>query len=209
MAKVFLKAPAGLQDLKERVGKLTEMFQSLTLCLPAFDAMKATYEEVAETIALLVRQRQAVLNLLDVLRLEAPFERVCVIEFVGAAGKDLPITHLGDAIECAWLQAAWDDLLFEDSRLNSFCSASHNRWREEFAELDKTNLAVSPKLILRTVAEFAIQGMNEFGDEHEIISREAVKKSHLLPMRELLRRAPNVITAIRPCWAMSPLWWRS
>ena len=199
------RAPVGLRDLKERVGKLKELFQRLSVYLPAFDVMKTPYEELSETIALLVRQRQAAFNFPDVLRLEARFKRAGVIEFVRAAGSDLAIENLGDAIERAWLQAAWDDLLFEDARLNSFSSASHNRWREEFGELDKRHITTSADRILRRGAEFAIQKMSEFGEEHELISREAVKKSRLLAVRELFRRAPNVITAIRPCWAMSPL----
>ena len=199
------RAPSGLRELQERVGKLTEMFLRLSVYLPAFDAMKTPYDELSQAVALLVRQRQAAFNLPDVLRLEVRFVRAGVIEFVRAAGKGLPIEKLGGAIERAWLQAVWDDLLFEDAGLNSFSSVSHNRWREEFAELDRDHIAASPDRILRKVAEFAIQKMNEFGDEHEIISREAVKKRRLLPVRELLRRAPNVITAIRPCWAMSPL----
>ena len=199
------RAPAGLRGLRERVGELTGMFLRLSAYLPAFDSMKMPYDQLSQTVAALVAQRQAAFNLPDVLQLEEDFERAGVIEFVRAAGNELPVENLGNAVERAWLQAAWNDLLFEDPGLNNFSSVSHNRRREEFAELDRDHIAASPDRIKRKVAEFAIQKMNEFGDEHEIISREAVKKRRLLPVRELLRRAPNVITAIRPCWAMSPL----
>lgn len=38
-----------------------------------------------------------------------------------------------------------------------------------------------------------------------MIRRETQKKARHLPLRELLSRAPNVLTRVVPCWVASPL----
>jgi very-short-patch-repair endonuclease len=47
--------------------------------------------------------------------------------------------------------------------------------------------------------------MNGSADQTALVSREAEKKSRHLPLRKLLAEAPDVLTAICPCWMTSPL----
>ena len=47
--------------------------------------------------------------------------------------------------------------------------------------------------------------MNTYEREDRLVRQEAQKKRRHISVRNLLRRAPNVLTAIRPCWTMSPL----
>src|SRR5262249_54098814 len=54
-------------------------------------------------------------------------------------------------------------------------------------------------------AECAIAAMNEHPDQADLARREAAKRSRHIPLRELLARAPDVLTRIAPCWVASPL----
>ncbi|MGH7879714.1 MAG: AAA domain-containing protein, partial [Candidatus Binataceae bacterium] len=47
--------------------------------------------------------------------------------------------------------------------------------------------------------------MNAHQDQEALIRREAAKKTKHLPFRKLLAQAPDVLTALRPCWFASPL----
>lgn len=47
--------------------------------------------------------------------------------------------------------------------------------------------------------------MNAHPHESTLVRREAAKRARHLPVRRLFQRAPHVLTATRPCWAMSPL----
>src|SRR5262245_8570280 len=47
--------------------------------------------------------------------------------------------------------------------------------------------------------------MNQHFDQANLVRTEASKKSRHVPLRELLVRAPDVLTRIAPCWVASPL----
>ena len=47
--------------------------------------------------------------------------------------------------------------------------------------------------------------MNQHFDQANLIRAEAAKKSRHIPLRDLLARAPDVLTRLAPCWVASPL----
>ena len=47
--------------------------------------------------------------------------------------------------------------------------------------------------------------MNAHQDQEDLIRHEAAKRARHLPFRKLLAQAPDVLTALRPCWFASPL----
>ena len=42
-------------------------------------------------------------------------------------------------------------------------------------------------------------------DQSDVVEREARKQRRHLPVRDLFQIAPDVLTSLKPCWAMSPL----
>ena len=116
----------------------------------------------------------------------------------------MPPENAAEAIEQAWLKAVWEDVVFGDSRLAGFTEAVHNRWQKEFIELDHQHINITPGRIKRAAAEAAIEVMNAHPEETNLVNREAAKRTRHLPIRRLFQQAPNVLTAIRPCWASVP-----
>ena len=108
-------------------------------------------------------------------------------------------------MEQSWLKAVSDDILFADSQLSKFTQAAHSRNQKNFIELDHRHLKTTVERISRAAAEAAIDTMNAYRPETDLLRREAGKKRRHLPIRRLFHQAPNVLTAIRPCWTMSPL----
>jgi len=47
--------------------------------------------------------------------------------------------------------------------------------------------------------------MNAHQEQEDLIRHEAAKRARHLPFRKLLAQAPDVLTALRPCWFASPL----
>ena len=47
--------------------------------------------------------------------------------------------------------------------------------------------------------------MNKYPEQEALVRREAEKQSRHLPLRKLLAQAPDVMTALFPCWMASPL----
>ena len=89
--------------------------------------------------------------------------------------------------------------------LAGFNGSAHQRFREEFCELDKERLNLSVQRARRAHAEQALGAMNAHPDQEDLIRREAAKRARHIPFRKLLAQTPDVLTALRPCWFASPL----
>src|SRR4029077_16610162 len=59
--------------------------------------------------------------------------------------------------------------------------------------------------LVRIYAEHAIRARDGHPDEAAIVTGQANRKRAHLPPRQLFQKGPNVLRAVKPCWAMSPL----
>jgi hypothetical protein len=108
-------------------------------------------------------------------------------------------------LEHAWLESSLDRARNEDPNLAGFNGNVHQKFREEFCQLDKERLNLSIQRVRRTHAEQALRAMNDHQDQEELVRHEAAKRARHLPFRTLIGQAPDVLTALRPCWFASPL----
>ena len=198
------RAPGGLGEaltavtsLGERLRRAGDLFSPEDLLGKPHDlqiwlARLASQEAVA-TVLCRVRELRARLA-------DAGFDNV-----ISLVGNQVSPEHAAAAIEQSWLRAVWDEAAFNDPRVAGFTGALHGRRQEEFIELDRQHLEVAPARIRRAAAEAAVGVMDAHPEEANLVEREAAKRSRHLPIRRLFQQAPHVLSAIRPCWAMSPL----
>ena len=144
-------------------------------------------------------------NLPRIRRLEARFRKAGIRDIIERVGKDIPPRHAVRAIEHAWLWRILDDLEFEDRRIAAFDSNRHSRHRDGYGETDRQHRDSTAQRVHRLTAEAIITTMNKHPDETTLIRREAAKRRRHLSVRQLLARAPHVLSALRPCWTMSPI----
>lgn len=95
--------------------------------------------------------------------------------------------------------------LMNDERLQGFDAQTLDRVTRSFQKAEKAHLKQNAAKILRLAAENFQAATNEYPDEHLYLQNEAAKKRAHKPLRELLRRAPNLMVAANPIWAMSPI----
>lgn len=105
----------------------------------------------------------------------------------------------------AWLTSCLDAARAEETTLAGFSGRVHDQFVEEFCQLDRQRLGVAAKRVHRTHAERAVKIMNTYPEQAALVRREAEKKRRHLPLRKLVAQAPDVLTALRPCWMASPL----
>ncbi len=113
--------------------------------------------------------------------------------------------HWPEQFEYVWLYSALEQALATDPALASFNGRTHEQVIEEFRRLDRERIRLAAQRVRRLHAERAIEAMNSHFDQTDLIRREATKRSRHIPLRELLARAPDVLTRIAPCWVASPL----
>lgn len=105
----------------------------------------------------------------------------------------------------AWLSSLDDEFKLTSSVLREFTAEQQDRLVAEFQQADTDHRKSAAERVRRKVAVAMRQARDDYPQEAEILQREAEKKARHLPLRRLVERAPHVLLALRPCWAMSPL----
>lgn len=113
--------------------------------------------------------------------------------------------HWATRFEYVWLYSTLEHILASDPGLASFNGRTHEQIVAEFNRLDRERVRLAAVRVRRLHAERAIEAMNRHFDQANLVRSEMSKKSRHMPVRELLARAPDVLTRIAPCWVASPL----
>lgn len=126
-----------------------------------------------------------------------------IIEEAGRRG----LTPEG-AVKClsyCWFSSIMEAVSTEDPLIGAFDGNYHGRVADEFRDRDRAHIASTPHRIKRAVAERITSSMDLHRNEAAVIQQQARLKRKHLPTRDLFQVAPTLLTAIKPCWAMSPL----
>ncbi len=76
---------------------------------------------------------------------------------------------------------------------------------DAYVKLDQKFIFENAQRVARKSAEHALSVRNSYPDQNTVVMREITKKSRQLSTRELFHKTPDIVTAITPCVAMSPL----
>ena len=109
------------------------------------------------------------------------------------------------AFEDAWTRSVLDAVSADAPIFASFDASGHDAAVAEFCNADRQHIAQSPHRVVRAWAEAAVDARNQHPEQSQLIMREANRKRRHLPTRDLFQQAPDVLTALKPCWVMSPL----
>ena len=199
------RVPSNLAALEATVGRVSSQMVELNRLFPSIDLLLETSEIIEATLNRLQSQEVAArlprIHDLEIKLNDAGFGPVMAAICDGV----LPVESAPGSLECSWLQAMWADMSFRLPGLAAFTAAGHDQQQADFSKLDRQHLKVTAARGKRSIAEAAIRTINEHSEEEALVRSEAAKKRRQLPVRRLVQQAPNVLTAIHPCWMMSPL----
>ncbi|HEY7175684.1 MAG TPA: AAA domain-containing protein, partial [Micromonosporaceae bacterium] len=109
------------------------------------------------------------------------------------------------AFDHAWHRAVVERVTFADPHLASFDGTAHSAIADDFIATDHAHTEANRQRVRRRVAERLTEVRTAHVEQDVFLSRELTKKRRLKPLRDLVRDAPDVLLAAKPCWAMSPL----
>ena len=199
------QAPANLGLAITAVAHLIGNLNQAEEYLPSASFTGAAHAQLADQLRQLAQDRYLAMNMPRIRALQRGFTTAGLDAIIEMLGGLIPTEFASDAVEQAWLRPLWEEIVFNDPRLSGFTSAVHDRREHEFMDLDHRHLERNSERVRRAAAEMTINAMNAHAHETTLVHREAAKRSRYLPVRQLLRRAPHVLTTLYPCWAMSPL----
>ena len=109
------------------------------------------------------------------------------------------------ALKHAWLSSIVEHIQLSDVRIGAFDGEQHLRTVAEFRDADRRHIETTAQRVRRLCAEQATRIQDQLPDEAALIRDQAARKRKHLSLRQLFSAAPEVMTALKPCWAMSPL----
>lgn len=122
-----------------------------------------------------------------------------------AAQRGLGSEEAVRLLHAAWLDGFLDCVAIADAAVGGFSGAAHDQATADFRKADAEHIQQTPARVLRAVAERLVEAQNSHPEQAKLIHREASKKQRHIPIRTLVHEASDVLTALKPCWAMSPL----
>lgn len=185
-----------LDEVTKKLGAVTEG--------GPFDGMQLS--AAAARLRALAGDRQTAFRLPSIYVLRSRLSKEGLGGFVDDLRKhDVAAEHWLARFEYVWLSSALEQALAIDPALASFNGRAHEQVIEEFKRLDRERVRLAAQRVRRLHAERAIEAMNRHSDQADLVRREATKRSRHIPLRELMTRAPEVLTRLAPCWVASPL----
>jgi hypothetical protein len=155
-------------------------------------------DALAQQLAQLLADQTTLYRLPDLHRLRTSLQTRGLLE-LGTHATPL------DALDHAWLTSIMETVSLADPRVGAFDGAALHRTVDEFVTADHSHITSTVQRVRRAVAEHAVATRDKFPAESDIIEKQARLKRRHLPVRQLFQAAPNVLGAMKPCWAMSPL----
>ena len=116
----------------------------------------------------------------------------------------------GQALEYSVYKVLLQKAIEADPKLSNFSSTRHEGLRHRFCHLDQEVLTLNAdEIASNQCRRYAPPGnrSGRVGDytEKALLVHEAGKTRRHIPIRQLVKRAPNALQVLKPCFLMSPL----
>ena len=139
-------------------------------------------------------------------RLRTALEAAGLGELIGAMGaRQASEDFAVQAFRYAWLASILDHLELTDVAVGSFAAEAHQTAVRDYGDGDRRHIETTPARVRRAYAENAVRARDQFKEQAALVEHQAGLKRRHLPVRDFVRNAPDVLLALKPCWAMSPL----
>lgn len=199
-------AVLGLNEVTADYTRLRNQLAAVALSTRIGDLERRPAPQVQQTLDGLLGDRDIVFNLPRIHQLRTWFEQLGLAELLSSIVNRRPTAEEARAMfRHAWLDGLDDEFRFASRALREFNPDGHDRVVAEYQRADVEHRRMAAERVRRRVAVAFRDACNGFPAEETLARKEAEKKARHLPLRRLVERAPHVLFAMRPCWAMSPL----
>ncbi|HEX2766789.1 MAG TPA: AAA domain-containing protein [Candidatus Limnocylindria bacterium] len=196
-------APRALTQVAERLHRTAQKLQRLQSMVGRTVA-DDSWETILGDLDRLYEDRETLAKLPEIRRLRAELEAAGLRHLLQEL-VDRPEGGARTALETVWLTSLFDHLVLADPALTRIGGDGLDRAVAEFQLLDREHLRTTSDRIRRIAAERATASRDEHPDQAQLVHRQAALQRKHMPVRSLVHAAADVLLALKPCWAMSPL----
>lgn len=200
------RLPDGLAEAGSAFEDLTGELAGLGAYLVTRDLTDVAYEQLPNEVGELLADQHVLLRLPRIHEIETWLEaHHCRGLLDKLRDGSIDRSRAADVFEHAWLASIRQHLTASDRALANFDGTLHSRRAAEFRQADVEHRDYTPPRVQRAIAEAAYVVRNAHPDQSQLVEVQARRKRGHLTIRNLFAQASDVLTALRPCWVMSPL----
>src|SRR6478736_5538218 len=121
------------------------------------------------------------------------------------AARGIPTDQVTAEVEHVWWASLAQEITVRDPAYGAHDGAGLRRDVAEFAEADRAHQSATVDRVRAAVARNIREVLADHPAHEALVRAEAGKARRHKPLRDLMPQASSTLTAIKPCWAMSPL----
>jgi len=121
------------------------------------------------------------------------------------AGRGVAVVDVAAEMDFVWWTSLLDDISVRDIAYGAHDGDFLRQIGSEYIEADHAHLAGTVDRVRAAVGRRLREVLAEHPEQEALVRAEAGKSRRHQALRDLLPRAGDTLTAIKPCWAMSPL----
>ncbi|MFE1591459.1 AAA domain-containing protein [Nocardia sp. NPDC058705] len=200
--------PAAIADLRnigQQYGHLRNQLAAIAMCANV-SLHEQPIDDIDRELRVLADDRAMVPHLPD---LNAQWARLrkrgLDTILTEIAQRDLDATQAVALFRHSLMHSLDEEFMLTVAPLREFRAESHDELVTRYQRADRLHRDLAVRRVLRHVAAAAQQTSAQHPDQHRLLRSEAKKKRGHRRIRKLVAEAPDVMLAVRPCWAMSPL----
>jgi very-short-patch-repair endonuclease len=200
------RLPATLADVEGRFDQLTRELAALGAYLAGTEFTTMPEPELQATLGTLAHDERTLRKMPRINELTTAFERAGLGPLLAdLRGRRLDPALAVAALDTCWYRSILDRAGFDDQVIANFEASLQDNNVSTFRKADTAHIDTAAVRVRRAAAEKLIAARDAYPDQGQLVQAQAARKRGHLPLRQLFAAAPNVMTALKPCWAMSPL----
>ena len=119
--------------------------------------------------------------------------------------RAVPAERVTSEVEWVWWSSLSEEVALRDPRVAAHDGRALTRSVGEFAEADRAVVGANADRVRVAGADRVADVVREHPEQETYLRAEGARARRLAPLRDLVTRCPDLVTAVRPCWVMSPL----
>ncbi len=200
------RLPMALDDVEGRFDQLNRELAALGAYVAGTDFRTMPEPELQSTLGALARDERILRKMPRINELTTAFARAGLSPLLAdLRTRRLDPTLAVAALDTCWYRSILDKVGFGDQVIANFQASLHDNNVSTFRKADTMHIGTASVRVRRAVAERLIAARDAYPEQGQLVQAQAARKRGHLPLRQLFSAAPDVMTALKPCWAMSPL----
>src|ERR1700722_2674695 len=189
---------------------LAELTRLLHECAQRLDALRGYVKlqaaDTAEQLGALTADQDMAWKLPRLYELAAKFERLSLGPLLDELARNEASPELAiAAFDHAWYSSILDQIRVRDPRYAAERGGALDEIADDFRHRDVEHLVANRRRVRHAWAERVRKAQEQHPLQARVIRKQAALRRGHLPLRRLLDQTSDVLFALKPCWAMSPL----